>query len=182
MNSTLPADSVPVGYHDEPNKYVIPYTVSTLTPDPLPKLPPYTWQDYLATLPEWEQDLLRSTQFVDRRQLLSSLRNDANLFMASDGGAANKRGSFDAVIATSDHILIECGGRAHGTDPRSFRAEGYGILAILRLAFHLRYFYLIGNSLLYFRLYCDSESLLKKVSLRRAACQAIYPDASSFRR
>jgi hypothetical protein len=158
MTPTLPADSVPVDYRGEPNKYVIPYTVSTLTPDPLPNLPPYTWHDYMATLPEWEKDLLSSIQFVDRRRLLHSLRSDENLFMASDGGVTNQQGSFGAVIATSDHILIECGGRAHGTDPRPFRAEGYGILAILRLAFHLRYFYLTGNAPLQFRLYCDSAA------------------------
>jgi hypothetical protein len=157
-----------VDYQSEPNKYVIPYTVSTLAPEPLPPLPTYTWKQYVAALPEWENDVLSSVNFVDRRRLLTALRNDANLFMVSDGGAANQQqGSFGSVIASSKHILIECGGRAQGADPRSFTAEGYGILAILRLAFHLRYFYLTGNATLQFRLYCDSESLLKRIDASR---------------
>jgi hypothetical protein len=85
--------------------------------------------------------------------------------VASDGGAADDRlASFGAVLATHDTILIECGGRAPGATPRSFRAEGYGILAILRLTYHLRSFYVKHNPNLRFRLYCDSESLLKRIA------------------
>jgi hypothetical protein len=141
----------------------------TNTPFPTqrPPLPTYTWKEYAGALPEWGKDLLSLVNFVDRRQLLTALRNDECLFMVSDGGAANQRGSFGSVIASSEHIIIECGGRAQGADPRSFRAEGYGILVILRLAFHIRYFYLIGNASLRFRLYCDSESLLKRIDASR---------------
>jgi hypothetical protein len=60
-----------------------------------------------------------------------ALRQDDTLFLASDGGARDKKASFGAVMATEDTILVECGGRAEGADPGSFRAEGYGILAIL---------------------------------------------------
>jgi hypothetical protein len=81
---------------------------------------------------------------------------------------AARWGSFGAVLATDTDILVECGGRVYGSDPRSFRAEGYGILAILRLTFHLRYFYVTRNRRLKFRLYCDSESLLKRIAASRA--------------
>jgi hypothetical protein len=72
-------------------------------------------------------------------------------------------GSYGALMATDKHILVECGGRTQGSNPRSFRAEGYGILAVLRLVFHLRYYYITRNAALRFRLYCDSESLLKRI-------------------
>jgi hypothetical protein len=49
-------------------------------------------------------------------------------------------------MATQDHILIKCGGRAQGANPHSFRAEGYGILAILHLVFRLRHFYITQNA------------------------------------
>jgi hypothetical protein len=119
------------------------------------------------TLPAWETSLLRSGAFVDRRQLFEELRSAPRLYLASDGGAANHKGSFGAVIATDKRILVECGGRAQGANPWSFRAEGYGILAVLRFVFHLRYFYVTRNTDLRFRLYCDSESLLKRIEKSR---------------
>jgi hypothetical protein len=37
------------------------------------------------------------------------------------------------------------------------------MLTILRLVHHIRYFYVTGNSKLKFRLYCDSDSLIKRL-------------------
>jgi hypothetical protein len=112
--------------------------------------------------------------FVDRRGLLDALRSADHLYLASDGGAANQRGSFGALLATCfGSILIKCGGRALGADPRSFRAEGYGILAILWLALHLRHFYITGNPSLRFQLYCDSKSLLKRIEASRRLSRTI---------
>jgi hypothetical protein len=56
-----------------------------------------------------------------------------------------------------------CGGRAEGADLKSFRVEGYGMLAILRLTFHLQWFYMTRNPLLLFTVYSDSESLIKRL-------------------
>jgi hypothetical protein len=60
-----------------------------------------------------------------------------------------------------------------GSDPRSFRAEGYGMLTILRLVHHIRYFYVTGKPELQFRLHCDSDSLIThlkgSLALRRPA-------------
>jgi hypothetical protein len=83
------------------------------------------------------------------------------LFLASD------KASFGAVIATGDTILAECGGRAEGADPGSFRAEGYGILAILNLLHHLQVFYVARNRRQCLRLYCDSQSLLLRLEASR---------------
>jgi hypothetical protein len=79
------------------------------------------------------------------------------------------------MLVTDDNILVEYRGRAHGEDPHSLRAEGYGILAILRLTFHLRYFYITRNMRLKFRLYRDSESLLKHITAYRALVQRKSP-------
>jgi hypothetical protein len=90
------------------------------------------WANYVAKLPNWEQLLLQHVQFADRAQLLVNLRTAALLLLASDGGAHALQGSFGCLLATLDTILLNCGGRAYGADPpRSFRAEGYGMLAIL---------------------------------------------------
>jgi hypothetical protein len=72
--TTLPVDAVPVDCTEEPDKIVIPVSVPSLAPSAEP--PPYaaTWTAYVATLPSWEQDLLASITFVDRRSLLVALR------------------------------------------------------------------------------------------------------------
>jgi hypothetical protein len=97
------------------------------------------------------------------------------LLLALDGGAHALQGSFGYPLATQDAILLDCGGRAYGADPRSFRAEGYGMLTILRLVHPIRYFYVTGNSDIKFRLYCDSDSLIKRLqgslALKRPAPQ-----------
>jgi hypothetical protein len=68
---------------------------------------------------------------------------DVELILGSDGGAKDRRGSFGALIAsqtsphnTEDKFLVEIGGIAYGDTPRSFRAESYGQLALVRLLYH----------------------------------------------
>jgi hypothetical protein len=148
--TTLPTDSIPVDCKAESNKFVFPDRISVIAPQPALPSPPATWTTYVDTLSAWETSLLRSGSFVDRRQLFEQLRSAPHLYLASDGGAANHKGSFGAVFATDKHILAECGGRSQGANPRSFRAEGYGILAVLRFVFHLRYFYFTRNTNLRF--------------------------------
>jgi hypothetical protein len=49
---------------------------------------------------------------LDLPALLSALADNVDLYLASDGGAIPLKGSFGAVLATDDAILVECGGRA----------------------------------------------------------------------
>jgi hypothetical protein len=108
-----PPDAMPVDYSVEPNKYTIPVTITTLTPFlPVAAAPPVTWSHYIINLPTWEQTLLEGVTFINRRQLFALLRSAYTLFLASNGGASDRRGSFDALIATGNTILIECSRRA----------------------------------------------------------------------
>jgi hypothetical protein len=172
--TTLPADTVPVltvVTNDKKSLFL-----SQCPGWPHRRKPHHhaaTWTKHVDTLPVWEQELLSSVTFVDQRSLLAALRSHACLFLASDGGTADQLASFGPLLATSDTILIECGGRAQDANPRSFRAEGYGILAILRLSFHLRTFYVTRNPNLRFKLYCDSESLLKRISASKSLKRTI---------
>jgi hypothetical protein len=160
---SLPADAVPVDLRHEPNKLVIPLAVIGIVPSPDPAFPPLQWTDYVASLPQWEQFLLSNVVIPDRPLLLHCLRTNPTLYLAADGGAAECKGSFGCVVANHDCILAECGGPVEGADPKCFRAEGYGLLAILRLVFHLRWFYVTRNQALLFTVYSDSESLLKRI-------------------
>jgi hypothetical protein len=107
--------------------------------------------------------LLTHVVLPNRTLLLHCLRTATELYLAADGGAADCQGSFGCVVATDDCILAECGGPAEGANPKSFRAKGYGLLAIIRLVFHFRWFYVTRNPTLLFTAYSDSESLLKRL-------------------
>jgi hypothetical protein len=74
----------------------------------------------------WERSLFPKVKVLDLPALLEVLTNNVDLYLASDGGAIPLKGSFGAVLATFDTILVECGGRAFGQDPCSFRSEAYG--------------------------------------------------------
>jgi hypothetical protein len=111
----------------------------------------HTFFHYIDHLASWDHMLLRDLHFGDTPipEILGLLQNPATtLILSSDGGAKDRRGSFGALIASqADHrapdgaILIEIGGIAFGDTPRSFRAESYGQLAVLRLLLHITIYY-----------------------------------------
>jgi hypothetical protein len=106
----LPTDSVPVEYTTEPNKFVIPDTLATLSHEQPPTPTAVSWPAYFSTLPLWDRELLSSVVIIDRARLFPALREQAVLHLASDGGAVDNRGSYGALLATEEHILVECGG------------------------------------------------------------------------
>jgi hypothetical protein len=147
---------------------VTPVSVSPVLPTNPPAPSPTRWPEYLASLPIWEKTLLTHVTFVDKSPLLTALRTNGKLLLASDGGATDLKGSFGAVLANDISILLECAGRAYGADPGSFCSEGYRMLAILRLAFHVTHFYCTRNRQLRYTLYCDSLSLIQRLDATRA--------------
>ena len=158
-----PPDVVPVDVSTEPNRLVIPFEVGTALPDIHPRPAPTTWDEYQTRLPQWEKLLLQHTTFLDSQQTIELLSTASHLHFASDGGAIPTKAAFGCVLASDDTILVECGGQVEGQDPRSFRAESYGLLAILRIIHHIRIFFDTGNPALKFSSYTDSESLLLRL-------------------
>jgi hypothetical protein len=79
---TVPPDAVPVDYSAEPNKDTILATLTTLVPMTPSTTPLTTWADYMM--------ILADVTFVDRRLLFEAQHNPKTLFLASDGGAANR--------------------------------------------------------------------------------------------
>jgi hypothetical protein len=165
--STLPSDAIPVDVIVERDRYCTPVHIPGLQPSaPLPP-PPSTWESFLDSLPVWERSLFPAVQVLNLPALLEALTSNADLYLASDGGAVPLKGSFGAVLATSDTIVVECGGHAFGQDPRSFCSEAYGMLAVTRLLFHLRAFHQLNMSRMQLTLVCDSLSLLDRLSASR---------------
>jgi hypothetical protein len=112
-------DAVQVEYWEEPDQYVIPNSILSLAFDPpVPPSPSRVhWHHYIQTFPVWGQELLFSVTIVDRSRLFTALRSTEVLLLASDGGDIDKLGSYGALMATQDHILIECGGASPKGQP-----------------------------------------------------------------
>ena len=125
----LPSDAVPVDVQSSPKQLLI-GKVNQIIVSPIPPIP-FTFEDYVASLPAWDYSLLQDINLPNLDALLHSLRTDTSLLLCSDGGAANSKGSYGSIIASDDQVLTKLSGQAHGANPRTFRAEGYGLLANL---------------------------------------------------
>ena len=161
-HNTLPTDAIPVDPETHPRYYSISRTVpsiQTATTSP----PAQSWDAYISQLDTWEQDILQYNQILHTDLLLKLLCSKHKVFIASDGGAHDPLGSFGCLIATKSKILAENGGQASGANPRSFRAEGYGMLSILRLLYRLLQYYDIPQIRGPVRMICDSESLITRI-------------------
>ena len=158
----LPIDAVPVDLDIQPRYLTISRTVPAIL-STTPVAAPRTWEEYLSRLDPWETDLLHNTRILHLQPLLKLLGSKHKIFLASDGGAQDPLGSFGGLVASRSTILAETGGQASGANPRSFRAEGYGILTILRLVHHLLCYYNIPRIRGPVTIVCDSESLLTRL-------------------
>jgi hypothetical protein len=70
--------------------------------------------------------------------LQECLSTGIRITFASDGGAVPRYGAFGCVIASDKEILWEGGTQAAGEDPRSFRAEGYGMFGNVIFLHHFQ--------------------------------------------
>jgi hypothetical protein len=104
----------------------------SLLGEPLIALPACSFQEYLGSLPEWQQELLAGVSGPSGPNSLGQvLLQGLHLFLCSDGGAKDHAGSFGWVIATSTQILWECSGIASGWYANLFRLEGIVQLSLL---------------------------------------------------
>lgn len=141
---------------------------------PPPAPTPTTWAEYVSTLPHWEFELVASfSPLPSQNTLQECLQKGIRLIFASDGGAIPKYGAFGCVIATDTEILWEGGNQCAGNDPRSFRAEGYGMLANALFIQHFIYFHQIIPAKIFRRpskakannkFVCDNDPLILRVT------------------
>ena len=136
-----------------------------------------SWQDFVCSLPEWEQDLLRDNtdahnltfeienELPQMTDLLSTLANGDTLYLVTDGGAIEpKRGSFGWVLATKTKVLWTGKGFTRGYPINSHRAEAYGRLA--GTLFLLRFLQFSGLHECNIQLisYCDNKSIVESIA------------------
>ena len=126
---------------------------------PLSLDPPTEIQALIPTLPSWEQPLLTGlTLQVPMPELLQKLQSP--ILVASDGSVNEHRSSFGWILATREgQRLLSSRGPAPGAKPTSYRAEGIGILSVLRCFLHLQQLYNISIS---GTLLCDNKSMLDR--------------------
>jgi hypothetical protein len=95
--------------------------------------------DHLPRLDPWEMQLLFNMELhCDEAELWSALTTQ-DCYIATDGSAPDGKGSFAWLISDSiGNTLVQCMGPVFGAGVTSFRAEGYGILSLLRFLLRLR--------------------------------------------
>jgi hypothetical protein len=124
-----------------------------------------TFDEYIATLPRWERDLLVyvAEYFCPDSSLYELLQqSNVKILIASDGGHKDDYGSFGWVIGTQHEVIWDCEGVARGYPMQSYRAEGYGRMSLLLFLTHYIRFYNIEPAAgLRVTSYCDNSGLLK---------------------
>ena len=159
-DTTIPIDCTP-SHNSNDNLMVQKSDIPRPTPQHKNKTQQFN--DYINTLDCWERQLLQTIQFhLSPEDIISMLTQ--MIIIGSDGSVRDGRGSFGWIIANPQaHVLATGSGTAFGFEVTSFRSEAYGILAPLRLLYHLQCFNqfpLCNRSITW---YCDSESLLKRI-------------------
>ena len=146
-------------------------------PLPRPKLYSIV-QEGLPELDEWEKQLLEEVELmVPEDELLRCLQEERVVFV-SDGSAQRIKGSFGWIAArASDRTrLVKCAGPVCTYDHNSYRAEGHGILSVLRFIYRFHKLSDAGDfdGVL---LYCDNESMVDR-SKKQPAKHDSFPNTT----
>ena len=137
----VPPQSYPVQAIIQGDIYVVPSTELFTTPKPTTDTLP-TLDATILQLPTSLSQLLNDVDLlIPEQELQEALSTSAPLYLASDGGAAAKKGSYGWVLQAGNPLIAKGKGTAQGQDPRSFRAKGYGMSSglLYLLQIHLVY-------------------------------------------
>ncbi len=129
---TMPTEYFPV----EPTRNQHQYTVSfhQIFPYPRDLLPNYPERiaDMICQLPSSLRSLVEHVeQLATDEEITQCLEANQIIRIASDQGAIPGRASYGWIIQIGSTEITKGKGPTHGDDPRSFRAEGYGMASSL---------------------------------------------------
>ena len=106
---------------------------------PVEEVAAESYLDLMPTMQPWEWQLLWDIDMDCLEEDLWTALTTQVCYIATDGSAPNGKGSFAWVISDSNGtILVKSKGPVYGANITSFRAEGYGILAILRFLLRMK--------------------------------------------
>ncbi len=160
----LPSTSYPVTAIHRANSFEVQrvefFTIPSSEPDV-----PSTLIKQIAQLPDSLSQLLDDTEMlVSETDIGEALSKNETLYLASDGGAATNKGSYGWVLQVGLLPIARGKGRAQGSDPRSFRAEGYGMSSGLLYLLQIHRFYGIQrNRTTANKIICDNQGLLTRI-------------------
>jgi hypothetical protein len=162
---SLPPQSYPVSVSYKGQNFDVNREDMSAPPSIPPVLIPESIFDLIAVQHPSHQELLQDIDIsITDIELLTLLSTSAPILLASDGGAVPGRGSFGWVVQVGDRIIARGKGPAYGPDPRSFRAEGYGMASGLSFLLILKQYYKMacppsrGTKLI-----CNNEGLLIRI-------------------
>jgi hypothetical protein len=144
---------------------------------------PFPKQDYghdpeffrhrIQELPESLRQLLTHVERLATKETIKAcLDRHRPIYLASDGGAIPGHASFGWIIQIGTTKIAKAKGPVHGVDPRSFRAEGYGMAsALLYLRLLKDHFEFTRTRTSVNKLICDNKGLLTRIE---AASEWLY--------
>jgi hypothetical protein len=122
-----------------------------------------TFEAFIQDLPEWERLLLSQIEFhQDLYSIHHGLVTYNTSIGVSDGSVAKESGAYGWCLSSADGTRLATGmGPAQGMKPSSYRAEGYGMLSLLR--FIIRLFEYYGTAPRCSQLYSDNMALIQRI-------------------
>ena len=105
----------------------------------LPQSVPTSFESFCSLLDDWESQLLATVTLHFSPFNIVGLLEHTTFQACSDGSAVAFEGTYGWVLSTDDGTRLAHGaGPVDGHDPRSFRAEGQGMLSVVCLLRRLR--------------------------------------------
>jgi exonuclease III len=159
----LPEDAIPVEASVDTQQWRITYKSEFQLESQLPPVTGFLME--LQSSQMWEKHLFAELQLLASPEEVSIGLRDHPFAIASDGSVVKDSATFGWILSLEDGTrLAECAGPVFGSQPSSYRAEGYGMLAVLRFLKHLSVFY--GNPLNSgFTHYIDNDALVTNVNI-----------------
>ena len=131
-------------------------------PPPPPNALPADIIDYAQTLPAWERALFAGLQLLIPQDAFMISLATAQVLVAADGSVQEHRASFGWVMSDQQgNRIAQCNGPAYGARPGSYRAEGYGVLSVMRFFYHLKANWQVTNK---FSVVCDNEAMVRRAN------------------
>jgi hypothetical protein len=128
----LPHDSFPMEATGTDQHFSVPFTQMFAFPQAQIPCHPESVKDMIRQLPNSLQQLVTNvTVMASEAATTIYLQLQQPIFLASDGGAIPGRASYGWIIQIGEHQIAKGKGPTFGSDPRSFRAEGYGMASAM---------------------------------------------------
>jgi hypothetical protein len=128
----LPHDSFPVEATETDQHFSVPFNQMFVFPQSQIPCHPESVKDMIRQLPNSLRQLVTNvTVMASKAATTRYLQLQQPIFLASDGGAIPGRASYGWIIQIGEHQIARGKGPTFGSDPRSFRAEGYGMASAM---------------------------------------------------